>query len=163
MGAPLATTQPRRRGAAPRRRAPPACPPSRPPACGQRPRPPPPAAPPGCPATPRPPPPPPARPPPRPGRSAGSLAEAVGPEAKVITVADGAFLRDEETPDHVLIDDEWLAVTGIDGRTLQVQRGARGTMPAVHVDGARVRTGRTFRRVLALQAGRELLMEGGSP
>ena len=94
--------------------------------------------------------------------SAGSLAEPVGAEAKVITVADGGFLRDEEAPDHVLIDDEWLQVTGIDGRTLQVQRGARGTVPAVHVDGARVRTGRTFRRVLALQAGRELLVDGGT-
>ena len=95
--------------------------------------------------------------------SAGRLAEAVGPEAKVITVADPAFLRDEETPDHVLVDDEWLAVTGIDGRTLQVQRGARGTVAAVHGEGARVRIGRTFRRVLALQAGRELLVEGASP
>jgi prepilin-type N-terminal cleavage/methylation domain-containing protein len=90
----------------------------------------------------------------------GTLAEAMGPESKIVTVADAAFLRDEEAPDHVLVDGEWLAVTGIEGRTLQVQRGARGTQAAVHNDGARVRTGRTFRRVVALPAGRELLVEG---
>ena len=92
----------------------------------------------------------------------GTLSEAAGAEAKAITVADASFLRDEEAPDHVLIDDEWLAVSSIDGRTLQVQRGARGTVAAVHGERARVRTGRTFRRVLALSAGRELLVEGAT-
>jgi len=93
--------------------------------------------------------------------TAGSLSEPVGPDARRLRLASADLLRDEEPPDHLLVEDEWVAVESVDGRDVQVRRGARGTQAATHGEGARVRAGRTFRRVLELPAGRELLLDGG--
>jgi prepilin-type N-terminal cleavage/methylation domain-containing protein len=93
--------------------------------------------------------------------TAGSLSEPVGPDALRLRLASADLLRDEEPPDHLLVEGEWVAVVSVDGRDVQVRRGARGTLPATHGEGARVRAGRTFRRVLEVPAGRELLLDGG--
>ncbi len=95
--------------------------------------------------------------------TASSLSEAVGPDARRLRLASADLLRDEEPPDHLLVEDEWVAVLSVEGRDLTVGRGARGTRPATHGEGARVRAGRTFRRVLEVPAGRELLLAEEAP
>lgn len=85
----------------------------------------------------------------------GTLAEPVGPETQRIELASTGFLREQAAPDAVLVDGEWMRVTGMDGRALRVERGIRGTQAVGHQDGARVRAGTTFERVLELPAARE--------
>jgi prepilin-type N-terminal cleavage/methylation domain-containing protein len=89
------------------------------------------------------------------GAGAGRLAEAMSREARRLTLASTGFLRDQESPDHVLVDQEWMAVVGRDGRVVTVERAARGTAVASHEAGAPVRTGRAFQRVVRLPAARE--------
>jgi prepilin-type N-terminal cleavage/methylation domain-containing protein len=95
--------------------------------------------------------------------TAGSLAETVGPEARRLRLASADLLRDEQPPDHLLIEDEWVEVVAAEGRDVDVRRGARGTKAATHGEGARVRAGRAYRRVLDLPAGRELLLAEEAP
>jgi hypothetical protein len=85
----------------------------------------------------------------------GALAEPVTAESKRIVLASTSFLRERAAPDHVLVEGEWMKVNALDGRTLTVERGARGTTAVSHADGARVRAGATFERVLELPAARE--------
>lgn len=85
----------------------------------------------------------------------GALAEAVSAESKRIVLASTTFLREQAAPDHVLVEGEWMKVTDLDGRTLSVVRGVRGTTAVSHADGAKVRAGATFERVLELPAARE--------
>ncbi len=96
--------------------------------------------------------------------ASGTLAAGVSGDERRLRLAGAAFLRDEEPPDHLLVEDEWVAVTAIEGDEVRVTRGARGSVATSHADGVRVRAGRTFRRVLRLSAGRELLLTGeGAP
>lgn len=90
--------------------------------------------------------------------ASGTLAAGVSADERRLRLAGASFLRDEEPPDHLLVEDEWVAVAAIEGDEVRVTRGARGSVAASHPDGARVRAGRTFRRVLRLAAGRELLL-----
>jgi len=85
----------------------------------------------------------------------GALAAPVSAEAKRVELSSLTFLRDQAAPDHVLVEGEWMRVTGIDGRALSVERGVRGTTAVPHADGARVRVGTAFDRVVELPAGRE--------
>ena len=85
----------------------------------------------------------------------GALAEPVTSEAQRIVLASTTFLREQSAPDAVLVEGEWMRVTAVDGRALAVERGVRGTTAAPHADGATVRAGLTFERVLELPAGRE--------
>lgn len=87
----------------------------------------------------------------------GRLREALSAEGRRLRVADVRFLRDdEERPEFVLVDDEWMRLAG-DGTSsteLLVERGARATEASAHDLGATVRVGRTFRRVVRLPAAR---------
>jgi len=85
----------------------------------------------------------------------GVLAEELSLTGTTLTLASAKLLDDEQRPDFVLVEGEWLGVTAIDGRKLSVTRGARGTRPAQHAAGAKVHTGRRFDRVVELPCGRE--------
>jgi prepilin-type N-terminal cleavage/methylation domain-containing protein len=89
------------------------------------------------------------------GAGSGRLAESMTKEARQLTLASLGFLRDQEAPDHVLVDMEWMAVLSRNGSTMTVERAARGTGAASHAAGAPVRTGRAFERVVRLPAARE--------
>ncbi len=85
----------------------------------------------------------------------GALAEALTADAGSLRLASTAFLRDQDLVDHLLVDGEWLAVTSRDGAVLGVQRGARGSRPAAHPAGSRVRAGRSFVRVIEVPVARD--------
>ena len=85
----------------------------------------------------------------------GTLADPVSAEAERIVLASTTFLREQAVPDAVLVEGEWMRVTAMDGRTLSVERGVRGTKAVPHPDGATVRAGQTFERVLELPSARE--------
>ena len=86
----------------------------------------------------------------------GALAEPVTSESTRIELASTTFLREQGAPDAVLVEGEWMRVKARDGRVLTVERGARGTTAAPHADGATVRAGLTFERVVELPAVREM-------
>ena len=89
------------------------------------------------------------------GGAPGRLAQPLGAEADRLTLARSSLGGDDRTPDHVWIDGEWLAVTDRDGAVLKVERGVRGTVPSRHEQGAEVRVGQLFRRVVQLPTARE--------
>ncbi len=89
------------------------------------------------------------------GATSGVLAEPLTAESRQVRLTSTTFLRDQDRPDHLLIDGEWMAVTAAAGTEFTVVRGARGTLPASHDSGARARTGRRFERIVELPAGRE--------
>lgn len=55
----------------------------------------------------------------------------------------------------VLLDEEWLEVTAVNGANLGVRRGARGTRAAAHAAGARLHFGRQALRDLPVALYRE--------
>lgn len=87
------------------------------------------------------------------GGAPARLGEPMGPESTRLTLA-AALGGESREPDLVWIDGEWLAVTAHDGRILTVERGLRGTLAAAHDEGARVRIGQLFQRVIRLPAAR---------
>lgn len=90
--------------------------------------------------------------------TAGRLVDGVSADGRRVKLAGAALLHDEERPDHLLVEDEWMAVQAVEGDEVAVQRGVRGTTATPHAEGAVVRAGRSFRRVIELPAGRELLL-----
>jgi hypothetical protein len=89
------------------------------------------------------------------GATSGVLDEPITAESRKVLLTGTTFLRNQDKPDHVLIDGEWMAVTAMAGRELTVERGARGTLPATHDAGARVRVGKRFERIVELPAARQ--------
>ncbi len=85
----------------------------------------------------------------------GVLSDELSLTGRTLTLASARILEDEQAPDFVLVDAEWLGVTAADGRNLTVTRGARGTRPAQHSSGTKLRVGRRFDRVVDLPCGRE--------
>ena len=85
----------------------------------------------------------------------GALAEPVTSESTRIELASTTFLREQGAPDAVLVEGEWMRVTARDGRTLTVERGVRGTTAVSHPDGATVRAGLGYERVVELPVVRE--------
>jgi prepilin-type N-terminal cleavage/methylation domain-containing protein len=90
--------------------------------------------------------------------TAGKLADPVGADGRRIKLAGAALLHDEQTPEYLLVEQEWMGVMSIEGDEVAVRRGARGSVAAAHSEGATVRAGRSFHRVLELPVGRELLL-----
>ncbi|MGQ0554236.1 MAG: prepilin-type N-terminal cleavage/methylation domain-containing protein [Planctomycetota bacterium] len=86
---------------------------------------------------------------------AGALANALTPQSTRVELASAGVLQRAELPDHVLIDQEWMAVQSVEGRSLVVQRGRRGSRAVPHDEGAPVRIGQSFERVVALPTARE--------
>ena len=77
-----------------------------------------------------------------------------------INQQDGSFEVDDPARlpavgGHVLIDAEWMLVTSVSGRWVSVKRGARGTAPAAHDNGALVHFGRTMLREVPIATHRE--------
>jgi hypothetical protein len=73
---------------------------------------------------------------------------------------EGSFEVDDpsrvpEAGAHVLIDAEWMQVTSVSGRWVSVKRGARGTTPAAHENGAVLHYGRTMVREVPIATHRE--------
>jgi prepilin-type N-terminal cleavage/methylation domain-containing protein len=89
------------------------------------------------------------------GAGGGRLADTLTKEARQLTLVSVGFLRDQESPDHVLVGQEWMRVVGREGRVLTVERGSRGTPATPHESGTSVRAGRAFERVVRLPAARE--------
>jgi type II secretory pathway component PulJ len=74
------------------------------------------------------------------------------------TVSDPLDLPPDPRDAFVLVDGEWMAVTGVDGRKVSVAaggRGARGTRAAKHIQGSIVEVGSTFRRLVEIPGWRE--------
>lgn len=91
------------------------------------------------------------------GLLSGRLGESMGVDDRRLVVDEVRFLRDdEERAEYVLVDHEWMRLldAGVGSREFVVERGARGTVAAPHDEGATVRVGRTFRRVVSLPAAR---------
>jgi hypothetical protein len=89
-------------------------------------------------------------------RGAATLAEGISETTRRLALSSTTALRDEQRPDHVLVDGEWMIVRSLEGRVLEVERGARGTLAVTHEAGATVRTGKAFERVLELSVAREV-------
>lgn len=87
--------------------------------------------------------------------SSGRLAESISADARRLSLESSTFLRSAESPDHVLVGSEWMAVTSIESGALIVQRGVRGSVATPHLAGDRVSVGRRFERIVALPAFRE--------
>jgi len=83
------------------------------------------------------------------------LTEDLSPSSKRLAVRGTSFLNDEAAPDHVLVDQEWMALAAIQDGELLVERGARGSLVVEHREGAAVRVGRSFTLTLALPTARE--------
>lgn len=75
-------------------------------------------------------------------------ADTVDPEMQVLRVRDGRRLPGPDA--HVLMDEEWMRIVRIDGDTVTVQRGQRGTRPAWHDPGALVHYGRSITREIPI-------------
>jgi len=85
------------------------------------------------------------------------LAGAINKAAKTLRLSRVVSLPDDERDRFVLVDDEWIAVDLIVGRTVMVARdgrGARDSGARSHKVGARVDVGATFRRVVELPGSR---------
>ena len=67
--------------------------------------------------------------------------------------------RDEPQTDapfpYVKVEGEWMRWTSVDGASLKVERGVRGSTAVEHRAGAPVHFGRTFQRVVDLPVYRE--------
>lgn len=70
------------------------------------------------------------------------LAENIEASDVRIEVTNGADLPREEGA-HIMIGGEWMVVVALDGDRINVQRGARATLPASHAQGARLHYGRS--------------------
>ena len=85
------------------------------------------------------------------------LSERLTSKGTTLTLSTELRLPDDGSQRMVLVDGEWIAIKSSSGCTLAVAdkgRGWRGTVPAAHDRGARVVTGVSFRRVLALPSFR---------
>ena len=71
-----------------------------------------------------------------------------------ILVDDGERIPREEDS-FVLVDSEWMRVRSIDGRTVAVDRGQRGTRTAMHAAGSRVHYGLRIVREVPIATYRE--------
>jgi hypothetical protein len=81
------------------------------------------------------------------------LLERLAADGKRLVLSEALELQDDPRDRLVMVDEEWIAVEEAQGAILQVRengRGRRGTAVVRHDLGTPVRTGRTFRRVVAL-------------
>lgn len=69
-----------------------------------------------------------------------TLVEPIEPSLQRFEVENGDRLPREEGA-HVLIGGEWMVLKGVDGDTIRVERGARGTQPSHHSAGLMVHHG----------------------
>ncbi|MDG2148210.1 MAG: prepilin-type N-terminal cleavage/methylation domain-containing protein [Planctomycetota bacterium] len=92
------------------------------------------------------------------GRGAGApgrLASAVSADAAQIELRSTTWRGDDQAPDMLWIEGEWMKVRSREGRTYSVLRGMRGTQPQPHAVGEVVRVGEAFTRVVRLPVSRE--------
>jgi hypothetical protein len=82
------------------------------------------------------------------------LSEPIGVEENVLPVDDDKRLTTDPGT-FVLVDAEWMQVVRVDSGSLSVKRGARGTTPAGHANGAMVHHGLRFVREIQIPTYRE--------
>lgn len=81
------------------------------------------------------------------------LVDGVDSAANVLRVRDPSRLPREG--EHVLVGEEWMEVRDVTGSLVTVTRGARGTTPAAHPEGARLAFGQRLLREIPLSVARE--------
>ncbi|MFG0319156.1 MAG: hypothetical protein ACF8XB_17920, partial [Planctomycetota bacterium JB042] len=83
------------------------------------------------------------------------LADAVTASTNRIRIDSPRAVRGETPFPYVKVEAEWMRWTAAEDGWLTVERGVRGTTAMEHEAGARVRTGRSFQRVIELPVFRE--------
>lgn len=94
------------------------------------------------------------------------LLERLAADGKRMVLSEALELQGDPRDRLVLVDGEWIAVEEAQGAVLQVRengRGRRGTAVVHHDQGAPVRTGRTFRRVVDLPEWEPSPLEPSGP
>jgi type II secretory pathway pseudopilin PulG len=94
------------------------------------------------------------------------LVSSINQSAKTFTISRDVSVPDDESDRFILVDDEWIAVDVVDGRTIMIARDGRGMRDSdatSHKAGARVDIGATFRRVIDLPGSRRGRGDTGSP
>lgn len=88
-------------------------------------------------------------------RSRPTLRGAIEPESEQLVVSRPERLVDR-VGSLVLVGEEWMRITGVQGARVRVQRGLRGTRISAHRSGTPVQFGEPFTREIVLPlAGQE--------
>jgi len=86
------------------------------------------------------------------------LIERVGKSTTRFRVSKPLSLPDEVSDRFILVGDEWMSMTAVNGTTVTVGkdgRGWRGTEAGTHLVGTRVDIGAAFRRVVEMPGSRK--------